>query len=139
MRLEVNLVVAGAAYPEDVVETHFHHGRRGQVGGDVPADPRAAVEGLQHHGDRVPADDVADARLEFHIARVLGLILDIDRVLVGGIQCRLGQHDPLAAQVLLKLDQQRLGFRLPPVDEHIVERFDPFLLLDAPAVVDLTA
>ena len=99
VRLEMHLVslTGRGAGAKQMVQAHLHHGGGGQVGGDVAADAGAAVKRLQHHGHRVPADDVGKAGFQFDVARILRLVLKVDGVLVGRVEGGFGQHHPLAA------------------------------------------
>ena len=99
VRLEMHLVAfaGGGAGAKHMVQAHLHHGRCGQVGGDVAADAGAAVERLQHHGHGVPADDVGEAGLQLDVAGILRLILKVDGVLVGCVEGGLRQHHSLTA------------------------------------------
>ena len=64
----------------EVVEADLVERRRRLVAGDVPAELRGLLVGLQHRRHRVPADQRADAPLDRLVARILRLLADRDRV-----------------------------------------------------------
>ena len=136
MGLEVHLVaavsLAGATI--NVVETHFHHGSRGEVGGDVATHPATTVIGLQHHGHRIPANDASDPGLQLYIPGIARLIGHIDRIHVIRIEGSLGQNHTTTAELLLQLDQQGLGFFGPTVLQHVGQGVEPFFLFCQPFI-----
>ena len=127
VRLEVHLIapVLSARRPEHVIEPHLHHGGGREVSGDVTADTRAGVVSLQHHGHRIPADDVADPGFQLDVARVPRLLPHVDRVLVGGVQRGVRQHQPPMREVRLQLLDQVLCTFGTALLEHVVHRLEP--------------
>ena len=80
--MDVDLIpVAITIQPsEEVMERDVVELGRGRVARDVSANPRIVVVGSTHHDGCVPADDLADAHLERHVARELRFALGRDRV-----------------------------------------------------------
>ena len=65
---DVAVVVVALAL-EEVVEADFVERRGRRVRRDVAADPLFELVGLDHHRQRVPADEALDAALDFAAAR----------------------------------------------------------------------
>ena len=82
---EVTAVLGGRPVPE-VVEADLHEGGQRLVGGDVPAELGGDLVGAQHHADRVPAHDRAQAALELGVSRVGRLQRPRNRVDVRGVE-----------------------------------------------------
>ena len=134
MGLEVHLVSAVGVAPraEYMVETHFHHRRGREIGGDMAPDAGAAVIGLQHHGRGIPAEDVLDAAFQLDVAGVGRLVGQRDGVLVGRIERRLGEHDAILGEFVLQPRKQRPGVVAAALVENAGESLDPLQLLEFP-------
>jgi hypothetical protein len=122
------------AAPEEVVEAHLQQRRRGQVGGDVAADPGARVLRLQDHGRRVPADQVLQALLELDGAGIARLGGDRDGVDVGRVERRLLQHQPRARGVLLQAPEQFSTALLALLAQRHLEGVEPLADLLGPGI-----
>ena len=114
---------------EEVVEAHLVERGRGRVGGDVPADARAARAVRPRHHDRgVPPDVGADAPLDVLVAGEPRLPLRPDRVDVVR-RAEAGDPDLLLARALKEAQHQVAG---PPAAAGAgdgVERVDPLARL----------
>ena len=111
---------------EKMIEADVVERRRGCEAGDVAAQLRRCLVGLDHHRHRVPTDVVADARLELFVARNLRLLRGRNRVDVR----RLNAELDVRASGLGALDDafdELLGAARAFVHEHAVERLEPIL------------
>ena len=97
--LEVNevarLAIVGAV--EEMVEADFDQRRQRSVGGDVAADVVVVLVGADHHGQRVPADEVLDAPFELTVAGIRDLSCSTGIVLMYGVTSLSGAVTPNSA------------------------------------------
>ena len=137
MGLKVHLVtpVTIGARTEYMIEAHFHHRGSRQIGGDVTTHPGSTIGALQHHGDRVPANDVGDPSLQVNITGIGRLILQLDSVLVRSVERSLRQHQAPVGQMLMQFCQQLPGRFFPTRGQHIIQRIEPLHLLIRPLAV----
>ncbi len=126
---EIAAVVVGLV-AEEVVEADLHHRGGRSVGADVAADAGAAVVGSQHHRHGIPAQDVLDAGLEVDVARIGRLLLQRDRVAVGGIECRALDDDVLVREVFLHGPEDRLRALRPLRVQQRLHGLEPLLQFD---------
>ena len=94
----------------------------------MAADPRKPRVGAQDHGDRVPADDPADAQFHRLVAREVGLLLRADRVDVAGLGQRR-QADLELAGALQQLVDKEPGTGLAGLLDDLVQRLHPVVRL----------
>ena len=89
MSLIEDLVASATLLPaEEVVEANLVEARRARIRCQVSADSWMLLIGAEHHRRRIPAHDMADARLHRLVAREGWLIARLDRVDVrGGGEC----------------------------------------------------
>jgi hypothetical protein len=124
VRLEVHQVVGA----EEMVEADLEQvGRRG-VARDVAAELGVRAVGAHHHGERVPAHDRRQAALQLEVTRVLRLVGERDRILVGRVQHRRQRH-AAHARVVEELAQQERGALAALGAHQRVEGFQPFARL----------
>ena len=122
---QVAAVVLRRGVPE-VLEAGVVEERRGLEAGDVAAEFGGGLVGPQHDGERVPADDRADAVLDGAVAGMRRLLLDRDGVEIGRVG-RVGDRRALAAgavhHAMEKIMRPLRAFDL----DHAVQRVEPFL------------
>ena len=92
LKQELIAAVVGAAPAEEVVKAHLHERRRGQVGGNVPPDAFPRIEGLQHHGRRIPAQQVLQSPFQGCLPGIAGLEVGGNGIEIGRVKRRFG-HD----------------------------------------------
>ena len=126
--LEVDVVADEAVVlaPEEVVEAHLVQRRRRREGRQVAADPVGGLVGPDDHGCRVPADEAADAPLDFFVAGEEGLLGGGDGVDVGREGGRRHSH-PLLVGALEELGHDVAGPLPATGRDDGVERVDPLL------------
>ena len=126
MSLNVDQVpaVMGGRGPPEMAEADIVESGRGLEAGDVAAELGGLLVGAEHNGQRVPADQGADALLDGAIPRMPRLPIRRDRVEVGGIG-RVWDGCPLAA----RLDDELIQKEMRPLGalelEHRRERVEP--------------
>jgi hypothetical protein len=94
----------------------------------MAADAGEQVVRAQHHHDRVPADDAANAQLHRLVAGEGRLLLGRDRVDVARLD-ESRQAELQHARALQHLEQQEVGALAAAVAHHVVQGFDPFARL----------
>ena len=112
----------------EMVEAHFVQRGRGRVGRQVAAVFARHLVGVEHHGQRIPADAGLDAFLEFAIAGIRRLVARRDRVDVSGVRTERQVRARAARVVDELLEQVVRAFRALRL-ENRVDRFDPLACL----------
>ncbi len=125
---EVAAVLLRRRTPE-VVEADLVKKRRRLEGRDVAAQLRGLLVRAQDHRDRVPAHERADAALHRRVAGQRRLVVDVDRVDVGGRPDVLDRGALVASALDYALDQI-VGAPRPVVLHDGVEGLQPLLSLD---------
>ncbi len=120
---QVAAVLVGGRVPE-VVEADLVEQRGRLVGGDVAAELGGLRVGLQDRGDRVPADQRAQAALEVGIARQVLLLVGRDRVDVVGVAVD-GDGHAVAVRVGDGAGQELVGAVGAVVLDHRLDGLEP--------------
>jgi hypothetical protein len=113
---------------EEVVVADIVERRRGRERGDVAADARLALVGLDHDRHRVPAHVRADAVLELFVARIARFVVDVDRVEVRGRRFVRQVSAGPARLIDQRFDQVMRTFLADLCDDGF-ERIEPLLRL----------
>ena len=121
------IVLATSA--EAVLKTHFKHGCRRGVGGDMPTDTATLIRRLQHHRHGVPADNVLDALFQFNIAGVDGLLRGRNGIDVGRVEGGLAQWNAPGQHMILQGTQNIPHTALAVFTVNVIEGFNPFLTI----------
>ncbi len=116
--------VAGGV-PE-VVEADIIEGGAGGEAGDVPAQFGGDAVSLDHHGQRVPADQRTDAPFHAGVAGGVLLLVDRDGVEVGGVGA-IGHVDAGGAGLVLQFAQEKMGALQPFRFQYRFEGIKPLL------------
>ena len=119
----------------EMIEADLIQSRGRLVAGDMAPQLGGLAVGLQHHRHRVPADERAQARFQLGVAGQVGLLLQRDRVDVGGRQVVVGVQT-LAARAREQRLQQLDGAPTAFVADHVVERAQPFAPLELDVSID---
>ena len=127
MRLEVH-DVASLARAEKMVEADLEQVRRRGIARDVPAELGMRAVRAHHHGERVPAHQRGDARLDLEVARKLRLLGERNGIAVRRVEHRRHRH-AARARVLEQLHEQEGGALAPLGLEQRVEGLEPFARL----------
>jgi len=129
--LEVDLIAAvlPRGPVEEMVEGDLVECRRGGVGRDVAADAGLFAVGPNDHGHGVPADDALDPALDSSMTREAWLAALGNRVDVGRVR-QIRQRDTELGGPALQRAQQITDPVLAAVLDDVVQRLEPFLLLD---------
>lgn len=120
----------------EMVEADIVHHRRGGEARDVAAIFRADLVALDHNRHGVPAVDRPDAPFDVEISRILGLLIDRDRVLVGGGGAERQVGAGLAGRPHCVVQQEMRPVRPVTVD-HILYRLNPLLCLNGINILKL--
>ena len=128
MRLEVHQISVRPA-AEKVVEAYLEEIRRRGIARDMAAELGVRPVRAHHHGERVPAHDRRNALLQLQVARKLGLLRKLDRVLVGRVQHRRQRHAP-HTRMVEELAQQEGGALASLGGDQCIEGLQPFARFD---------
>ena len=90
-------------------------------------DALARVEGLEHHGRGVPAQEVFQAPFHPGLPGIAGLEMGGNGIQIGRIQGRLGHDQPGLGRKLLETPQEFSGAFIALEAEHRRQRIEPLL------------
>ena len=110
---------------EEVIEAGLENLGDRRIARDVSAELAVRLIGANDHRQRIPADDRGDALLERQVPRIKALILERDRVAVGGERLDLGDDSELARVPFELLDQKEAALFAHVSDDRF-ERVEPF-------------
>ena len=116
------------AFEEVVLRDFVERGRR-REGRDMPAHAIGGFVGAHHHRHRVPAHQVANRALQLQIARILRFFAGQDGVDIRRIG-RKRDRDAQFMRVRFEPFEQSSHAVGASVLENVIERFEPFLVLD---------
>ena len=131
MALDVDQVrtMLGLGTAEEMIEAHVVEGGRGGETGDMAAEIGLVAVGLDHHGQRIPADQRADAPFDGGVSWAFFLLGRRNGIHIGGGGGE-GNMGACASRLVHQALQQEMGaFRPFPLQDSLqgIEPFAGFL------------
>ena len=93
----------------------------------MPPNALPRIEGLEHHGRRIPAQEAFQAPFQSSLPGIAGLEMGGNGIEIGRIQGRLGHDQPSLGRKLLETSQEFSGAFIALEAEHRRQRIEPLL------------